>query len=163
MAFVIVDTSLLQVLTTVKRLGLLAKHKPIHIARRVRREHARCAPPPAEHYLETQIKAGLVLVEHPGVDAQAQRLQVKFRKLSFEDAEGLAWARKQQAFLLTEDRALIDAAEAEGCNAIDLAALLLACKHDKVLDDTGLKKLVAAIELDAHHHVDAATKSALGI
>lgn len=159
MAFVIADNSLLQVLTTVKRLDLLAKHKPIHISRRVRKEHGRRAPDPAETYLEQQIKAGFVKVESPGVSAAADALCAKYRRLSFEDAEGLAWTLAKDGFLLSDDRGLLEAAEAEGADAVDLSALLLACKHEGRLTRAQLRSLVAAIELDADHAIAEAVKA----
>lgn len=163
MAFVIADTSLLQVLTAVKRLDLLSKHKPIHISRLVRKEHSRRAPDPAETYLEQQIKAGLVKVESPGVAAVADALCVKYRRLSFEDAEGLAWALAKDGFLLSDDRALLDAADAEGADALDLAALLMVCKNEGRLTLAQLRSLVAAIELDADHGISSAVKAELGL
>lgn len=161
MAFVIADNSLLQVLTTVKRLDLLSKHKPIRISRLARKEHARRAPNPAETYLEQQIKTGLVKVESPGVSASADAIHAKYRRLSFADAEGLAWALERGGFLLTDDRALLDAAESEGANGVDLAALLMACKQEGRLTTHQLRSLVAAIELD--HDISAAVKADLGV
>lgn len=163
MAFVIADNSLLQVLTTVRRLDLLSKHRPIHISRAVQREHKRRAPDPAEEYLQAQIKEGFVLVSSPGVTGAATRLQNRYRALSPEDAEGLAWAMKTNGFLLSEDRALLEAADAEGVDGVDLLALLLACKSGGLLTQTNLRTLVAAIELDADHNLSAAAKRALGL
>ena len=163
MAFIIADNSLLQVLTTVKRLDVFAKHKPIRISRLVRKEHARRAPDPAETYLEQKIKDGLVKVESPGVSANADALCKKYRRLSFVDGEGLAWALARDAFLLAEDRFLLEAAESEGANAVDLAALLMACKDEGRLSLPQLRSLVAAIELDADHVISAAVKAELGL
>ena len=163
MAFVIADTSLLQVLTTVGRLDLLSRHAPVRISRLVRREHARRAPDPAEGYLAQQIEAGLVKVESPGVGPAARALCVKYRALSFEDAEGLAWALAKDGFLLSEDRRLLEAAELEGADAVDLAALLMACRNEKVVTQAQLRSLVAAIELDADHAIAEAVKAELGL
>ncbi len=163
MAFVIVDTSLLQVLTTIERLDLLAKHRPLRISRLVRKEHARRAPSPADDYLRGQIEAGFVKVESPATTKAADGLCVKYRSLSFEDAEGLAWAIDTGGFLLSDDRALLRAAEAEGANWVDLAALLLACRNQGLLNRAQLRNLVAAIELDADHSITDAVKAELGL
>src|SRR5688500_11496221 len=131
MGYVILDNSLLQVLTTVERLDILRSHKPLHIASCVREEHARRAPHIAETYLASRLETGLVKVTKPKFTDAASKLYHKYEPIwGHCDAYGLAWAslNTDDYFLLSDDRDLLRTAEEEGVNWVDLSALLLACK-----------------------------------
>lgn len=162
MALVVADNSLLQVLTTIQRLDLVGQNLPVHITRSVRREHTKRAPHPAEEYLQERINAGDVVVRSPRVGVDADHLAKRFRRLSFPDAECLAFAKRMDAFLLAEDRPLLEAALAMDVAGVDLVAILLANQEADRIDKAELEGIVAAIELDADHTFTAAQRSALG-
>ena len=163
MALVVADNSLLQVLTTIRRLDLLGGNLPVQITKSVRREHRKRAPHPAEQYLQERIEAGDVLVKSPRVDTEADRIANQFRRLSFPDAECLAFAARINGFLLAEDRALLEAASAMDVVGVDLAAILMANRDADRIDMAELESIVAAIELDADHAFTAAQRSAMGL
>jgi predicted nucleic acid-binding protein len=163
MSRVVADNSLLQVLTTIGRLDLPGGNLPVRITKSVRREHGRRAPHVAEDYLQDRIEAGEVIVVSPGVDTAAARLVSRFRRLSTPDAECLALAARDDAFLLAEDRALLEAAAAIDVVGVDLVAILMANRAAGRLDSAELGRIVAAIELDANHAFTAAQRAALGL
>lgn len=165
MGYVILDNSLLQVLTTIERLDILSKHKPVHIAPCVRNEHAKRAPHLADLYLESRLEAGFVKVTKPKFTDAAAKLYHKYEPiLGLCDAYGLAWAslNTDDYFFLSDDGDLLKFAEHEGVNAVDLSAVLLACK-EAGLTTAQLRQLVHDIETKAQHGVKGQTKKALGI
>ena len=163
MALVVADNSLLQVLTTIERFDLLGGHLPVHITRSVRREHQNRAPHHAETFLQEQIETGAIIVVSPGVDAEADRLMGRFRRLSFPDAECLAYAARDDAFLLAEDRALLEAALVMDVVGVDIVAILVANRDVGRITSKELAGIASAIELDADHAFTPAQKTTLGL
>src|ERR1041385_2979283 len=158
MALLVVDTSLLFVLTAIQRLDLLAAHVPLLVTNRGFDEHEQHASTRAHDYLKAERDAKRVTVQAGGHDSKARELMRKHFGLSFTDAQALALAMARNGFLLADDTRLIQAAEAEGCDWVDLAALLIALRDERKLDAKGMQDLVARIELEAMHTVKAATK-----
>ena len=163
MALLVVDTSLLYVLTAIQRLDLLAAHIPLLVTNRGFGEHEEHASTKAHNYLNAEVAAKRVTVQAGGHDSQARALMRKYVGLSFTDAQALALAKARNGFLLADDTRLIEAAEAEECDWVDLAALLIAVRNAGQLDARALQELVTRIEVEAMHHVKAAAKRELGV
>jgi predicted nucleic acid-binding protein len=163
MSALVVDTSLLYVLTAIERLDLLAFHKPLTVTSRARGEHAQHGTPKMNAYLTARENDGLVRVIDPGLEAESRALQAKYRKLSFTDANCLALSKRDHTFLLADDRGLLEAAEAEGVDWVDLSMLLFTCVREGRIAKNEIGSLVQKIEQGAHHTVRAATKRGLGL
>lgn len=159
----ILDTSILIVLTTVKRLDLLSVHFPLKISKTVLKEHAGIANQESCRYLDRLIGDKIVEVVRTNCRFEAIDLSRRDRRLSFADAEGIVWAKKDQGILLTEDERMQDTADRENVMWNNLVGILEMAKNDGIVSGPEMKKLVYAIELDANHHLAERDKTMLGV
>lgn len=163
MAFLVVDTSFLYVLTAVQRLDLLAGHKPLLITKRAKAEHDTHADPAMQAYLDGCIAKGLVEVRDSKLHRETYALQQVEPGLSATDANAILFAQSlgADAWLLAEDRGLLAAADRRGVDTLNLAAWLAALKDQGMLDAPATCRLLASMEAIGHKF-SAKAKHALG-
>ena len=139
------DTSLLEVFTRIRGLGLLAPWAPVRISGEIVHEHETTAPAAAHAYLLQAIRDGRIEV---GCPVDAAIVIPPHHGLSPVDLAGLRWAKAHNEWLLVDDREMCDVARLNRISFLDVPGIVRALRDAGALDGDAVRRVAASIELD---------------
>lgn len=134
------------------------------ITPRVKREQERGGPAPYSAALQQAANAGWIRVGAPPPDLEtAQFIEWSRHALSPTDAELLAWAKRAECLLLTNDGDLVRACTKLGVEAVDLVQTLIILRENRFIDQKTLARVVSDISYHGNKRFTPAQLEALGL
>lgn len=163
---IIADASILRAFGSIRRLELLAPWRPFYVTPLVVEEVWRSRRGSVISECKRGEREGWLLLARPppATETEAVLAQDKDHRLSYEDAEQIALAKRAGADILSDDGRLGEVAEQFGIAAYDVVDLLFYLKEEaKVLaTQKAMREVIEALEQeDRNRKFNAAERAEL--
>lgn len=158
----LVDTSVLRVFSSIRRLDLLESWSPFHVTQNILREHGQ-APPQAQTAVTQAINANQILLADPAVEYQVKLLDEKLG-LGYVDCEGILVAERDGlAGIFVADRNYREACKKRGIQTTSVGPVLLYLVKAKELTKADAFDVATSMESSQYYQFPTEERARLGL